>query len=133
MDCEVDEVAQVLLQMVWNSLEFIQKAARQALRIMVENVTPARAMAALMDSGLQSCHVQVRKCAAEHLLSTMEKIGVTKLAGSHRAERLAHVAGMLAKDSHKDTRHYGLEMVRMLLTHQKFKRLLEQSLSTRDL
>ena len=53
MDSEVDEVAQVLLQMVWNSPEFIQKAANQTLGIMVENVTPSRAMAALMDSGVQ--------------------------------------------------------------------------------
>lgn len=53
MDSEVDEVARVLLQMVWNSPEFIQKAASQTLGIMVENVTPARAMTALMDSGVQ--------------------------------------------------------------------------------
>ncbi|XP_064257895.1 TOG array regulator of axonemal microtubules protein 2-like [Passer domesticus] len=41
MDSEVDEVARVLLQMVSNSPEFVQKAASQTLGIMVENVTPA--------------------------------------------------------------------------------------------
>ncbi|NWV23674.1 TGRM2 protein, partial [Origma solitaria] len=104
MDSEVDEVAWVLLQMVWNSPEFLQKIATETLGIMVENVTPARAMTTLMDSGVQSCHVQVQKRAAELLLSVMEKIGVTKLAGTARAERLAHVAGTLAQDCHKDTR-----------------------------
>ncbi|NXV08847.1 TGRM2 protein, partial [Cettia cetti] len=133
MDSEVDEVARVLLQMVWNSPEFVQKAATQTLGIMVENVTPARAMTALMDSGLQSRHAQVRKCAAKLLLSLMEKIGVKKLAGTPRAERLAHVAGKLAQDCDKDTRHSGQEMVEMLLNHQKFKRLLEQSVPPRDL
>ncbi|NXV69161.1 TGRM2 protein, partial [Molothrus ater] len=133
MDSQVDEVAPVLLQMVWNSPEFVQKAASQSLGIMVENVTPARAMTALMDKGVKSRYVQVRKCAAELLLSLMEKMGVTKLAGTPRAERLAHVAGTLAQDCHKDTRHYGQEMVKMLLSHQKFKMLLEQSLSTHDL
>ncbi|NXA86669.1 TGRM2 protein, partial [Melanocharis versteri] len=53
MDSEVDEVTRVLLQMVWNSPEFVQEAASQTLGIMVENVTPARAMTALMDSGVQ--------------------------------------------------------------------------------
>ncbi|XP_053789686.1 TOG array regulator of axonemal microtubules protein 2-like [Vidua chalybeata] len=130
MDSEVDEVVRVLLQMVWNSPEFVQKAASQTLGIMVENVTPARAMTALMDMGVKSRHVQVRKCAAELLLSLMERIGVTRLAGTPRAERLAHVAGKLAQDCHKDTRHYGQEMVKMLLNHQKFKMLLERSLST---
>ncbi|XP_068864560.1 TOG array regulator of axonemal microtubules protein 2-like [Aphelocoma coerulescens] len=133
MDSEVDEVARVLLQMVWNSPEFVQKAASQTLGVMVEHVTPARAMTALMDSGVQSRHVQVRKCAAQLLLSLMEKTGVTKLAGTPRAERLAHAAGTLAQDCHEDTRHYGQEMVKMMLSHRKFNRLLEQSFSTRDL
>ncbi|XP_023803518.1 TOG array regulator of axonemal microtubules protein 2-like [Cyanistes caeruleus] len=100
---------------------------------MVENVTPARALAALMDRGAKSRYVQVRKCAAELLLSLMGKIGVTKIAGTPRAETLAQVAGKLAQDCHKDTRHYGQEMVKMMLSHPKFKRLLEQSVSTRDL
>ncbi|NXI23334.1 TGRM2 protein, partial [Sterrhoptilus dennistouni] len=133
MDSEVDEVARVLLQMVRNSPEFVQKAATQTLGLMVANVAPARAMAALMDSGLRSCHIQVRKCVAELLLSLMQRIGVTRLAGTPRAERLAHVAGKLAQDCNKDTRHYGQEMVKMLLNDEKFKRLLEQSLSTHDL
>ncbi|XP_058701172.1 TOG array regulator of axonemal microtubules protein 2-like [Poecile atricapillus] len=133
MDSEVDEVAQVLLLMVWNSPEFVEKAANQTLGIMVENVTPAQALAALMDRGAKSRYVQVRKCAAKLLLSLMGTIGVTKLADTPRAESLAQVAGKLAQDGHKDTRHYGQEMVKMLLSHQKFKRLLEQSVSTCDL
>ncbi|XP_077645809.1 TOG array regulator of axonemal microtubules protein 2-like [Lonchura striata] len=133
MDSEVDEVAPALLQMVWNCPEFVQKAACHALGIMVENVTPARAMTALMDMGAKSRHAQVRKCAAELLLSLVQRIGVTKLAGTPRAERLAHVAGKLAQDCHQDTRHYGQEMVKLFLNHQKFKTLLEQSLSSRDL
>ncbi|RLW07055.1 hypothetical protein DV515_00003949 [Chloebia gouldiae] len=133
MDSEVDEVAPVLLQMVWNSPEFVQKAACHALGLMVENVTPARAMTALMDRGVKSRCAQVRKCAAELLLSLMERTGVTKLADTPRVEMLAHVAGKLAQDCHQDTRHYGQEMVKMLLSHQKLKMLLERSLSTRDL
>ncbi|XP_064261366.1 TOG array regulator of axonemal microtubules protein 2-like [Passer domesticus] len=133
MDSEVDQIAAVLLHMLRNSPEFIQKAACQSLGMMVENVTPTRAMTALMDNGVKSRYVPARKCTAELLLSLMEKMGVTKLAGTPRAERLAQVAGTLAQDSHKDTRHYGQEMVKMLLSNQKFKKLLEQSLSTHDL
>ncbi|XP_064263098.1 TOG array regulator of axonemal microtubules protein 2-like [Passer domesticus] len=133
MDSEVDQIAAVLLHMLRNSPEFIQKAACQSLGMMVENVTPTRAMTALMDNGVKSRYVPARKCTAELLLSLMEKMGVTKLAGTPMAERLAQVAGTLAQDSHKDTRHYGQEMVKMLLSNQKFKKLLEQSLSTHDL
>ncbi|XP_064260320.1 TOG array regulator of axonemal microtubules protein 2-like isoform X2 [Passer domesticus] len=82
MNSEVDQIAAVLLHMLRNSPEFIQKAACQSLGMMVENVTPTRAMTALMDNGVK---------------------------------------------------HYGQEMVKMLLSNQKFKKLLEQSLSTHDL
>ncbi|NWZ00290.1 TGRM2 protein, partial [Loxia curvirostra] len=81
----------------------------------------------------RSRYTQARKCAAELLLSLVEKMGVTKLAGTPRTERLAQVAGKLAQDRHQDTRHYGQEMVKMLLNNQKFKKLLEQSLSKHDL
>ncbi|XP_059696407.1 TOG array regulator of axonemal microtubules protein 2-like [Haemorhous mexicanus] len=133
MDSEADEVAVVLFHMVQNSPEFIQKAACQSLGMMVENMTPARAMTVLMDKGVKSRYTQARKCAAELLLSLVEKMGVTKLAGTPRAERLAQVAGTLAQDCHKDTRHYGQEMVKMLVNNQKFKKILEQSLSPHDL
>ena len=41
MDSEVAEVTWVLLQVLCNSPEFVEKAASQTLGIMVENVTPA--------------------------------------------------------------------------------------------
>ncbi|NXD42376.1 TGRM2 protein, partial [Copsychus sechellarum] len=133
MDSEVDEVVRVILRMLCNSPEFVEKAASRTLGIMVENVTPARAMTALLDSGVKSRHAQVRKCAAELLLSLLEKIGVTELAGTARAGRLAHAAGTLAQDCHKDTRHYGQQMVKMLMNHQKCKMLLERSIPAHDL
>ncbi|NXK43376.1 TGRM2 protein, partial [Piprites chloris] len=132
MDPEVDEVAQVLLQMVWNSPEFIQKAACQTLGIMVENVTTSQAMmTALMDMGVQNHHVLVWKCVDKHLL---KKIRAKKLAATPvRAERLLHLAVNLAQDCHKGTTHYGWKMLHMLMSHQKFNRLLEQFVSTCEL
>ncbi|XP_032942806.1 TOG array regulator of axonemal microtubules protein 2-like isoform X1 [Catharus ustulatus] len=53
MDSEVDEVARVLLQVLCNCPEFVEKAASQTLGMMVENVTPARAVTALLDSGVR--------------------------------------------------------------------------------
>lgn len=53
MDQEVEETARVLLQKTGDSSEFIQKVADQSLGLMVGNVTPARAMAALMANGVK--------------------------------------------------------------------------------
>ncbi|XP_030355835.1 TOG array regulator of axonemal microtubules protein 2-like [Strigops habroptila] len=135
MDPVVDEVNRVLLQRMGNCSMSIQKAANQCLGIMVGNVTPARAMTALMASGIHYRSVLVRKCAAEHLLTTMEQIGAQKLlSGScDRTEVLVRAVVMLAQDCHQDTRCYGRKMLRILMRHQKFEKYLNQSIPSHDL
>ncbi|NXX92518.1 TGRM2 protein, partial [Centropus bengalensis] len=106
MDPEVDEAARVLLQKTADSSEFIWKAANASLGVMVASVTPARAMTALLASGIQHRNVMVRKCAAEHLLTTVELIGAEKLLSGRRdsTELLVHTMVKLAQDCHLDTR-----------------------------
>ncbi|NXS40255.1 TGRM2 protein, partial [Balaeniceps rex] len=135
MDHEVDEVARVLLQRMGDSSEFIQKAANQSLGIMVASVTPARAMTALMASGVQHRNILVRKCAAEHLLTAIEQIGAQKLLSGRRdsTELLVRTLVKLAQDCHQDTRYYGRKMLNVLMSHRKFHRYLKQSVPSRDL
>ncbi|KFM11799.1 Protein FAM179A, partial [Aptenodytes forsteri] len=135
MDHEVDEIARVLLQRMGDSSEFIQKAASQSLGIMVGSVTPARAMTALMASGVQHRNALVRKCAAEHLLTVMEQIGAKKLLSGTRdsTELLVCMVVKLAQDCHQDTRCYGRKMLNVLMSHKKFDRYLKQSAPSRDL
>ncbi|KFZ48239.1 Protein FAM179A, partial [Podiceps cristatus] len=129
MDHEVDEVARVLLQRMGDTNVFIQKAASRSLGIMVESVTPARAMTALMASGVQHRNVLVRKCAAEHLLTAMERIGAQKLlSGNHEnIELLVRTLVKLAQDSHQDTRCYGRKMIYLLMSHPKMDKYLKQA------
>ncbi|KFQ58435.1 Protein FAM179A, partial [Pelecanus crispus] len=135
MDHEVDEAAWVLLQKMGDSREIIQKAATQSLGIMVKSVTPARAMTALMASGVQHRNVLVRKCAAEHLLTTVEQIGADKLLSGtcDSTKLLVCTLVKLAQDCHQDTRYYGRKMLNILMSHQKFNRYLKQSAPSRDL
>ncbi|NXL06699.1 TGRM2 protein, partial [Mesembrinibis cayennensis] len=135
MDHEVDEVARVLLQRMGDSSEFIQKAADRSLGIMVENVTPARAMTALIASGVLHRNVLVRKCAAKHLLTAMEQIGAKKLLSGAResTDLLVRTLVKLAQDCHQDTRCYGRKMLNLLMSHPKFDRYLKQSGPSRDL
>ncbi|KAF1435155.1 TOG array regulator of axonemal microtubules protein 2, partial [Spheniscus magellanicus] len=135
MDHEVDEIARVLLQRMGDSSEFIQKAASQSLGIMVDSVTPARAMTALMASGVQHRNALVRKCAAEHLLTVMEQMGAEKLLSGTRdsTELLVCTVVKLAQDCHQDTRCYGRKMLNVLMSHKKFDRYLKRSAPSRDL
>ncbi|NXD74746.1 TGRM2 protein, partial [Eolophus roseicapillus] len=135
MDPVVDVIAQVLLERMGNCSMSIQKAGNQCLGIMVGSVTPARAMRALMASGIHHRNVLVRKCAAEHLLTTMEQIGAQKLLSNSRysTDLLVRALVKLAQDCHQDTRCYGRKMLNILMSHQKFEKYLKQSVPSRDL
>ncbi|KAM6086727.1 TOG array regulator of axonemal microtubules protein 2 [Theristicus caerulescens] len=135
MDHEVDEVARVLLQRMGDSSEFIQKAADRSLGIMVDSVTPARAMTALIASGVLHRNVLVRKCAAKHLVTAMEQIGAKKLLSGAResTDSLVRTLVKLAQDCHQDTRCYGRKMLNLLMSHPKFDRYLKQSGPSHDL
>ncbi|XP_065535509.1 TOG array regulator of axonemal microtubules protein 2-like [Lathamus discolor] len=135
MDPFVDEVIQILLQRLRNCSVSIQKAASRCLGTIVGSVTPARAMTALMASGIQHCNVLVRRCAAEHLLATMEQIGAQKLLSGKYYSTVALVRAVvkLAQDCHPDTRCYGQKMLSMLMSHQKFEKYLKQSVPSHDL
>ncbi|XP_013047912.3 TOG array regulator of axonemal microtubules protein 2 isoform X3 [Anser cygnoides] len=135
MDQEVEEVARALLQKTGDSSEFIQKAADRSLGVMVGSVTPARAMAAILASGVNHRNVLVRKSAAEHLLTVMEQIGAEKLLSGTRdsTELLVHTLVKLAQDCNQDTRFYGRKMLNILMSHPKFDGYLKQFLPSRDL
>ncbi|KFO95027.1 Protein FAM179A [Calypte anna] len=106
MDPRVDGIACALLQKMGDSNKFIQEAANESLEMMVVNVTPARAMSALLANGVQHRHVLVRKCAAKHLLTLVERMGAEKLLSGtcQSTEGLLGTLVKLAQDCHQDTR-----------------------------
>ncbi|XP_034966396.2 TOG array regulator of axonemal microtubules protein 2 [Zootoca vivipara] len=135
MDQEVEEISRVLLQKAGDSSEFIQKAADQSLGVMVQNVTPSRAMAALMANGVNHRNPLIRKCAAEHLLTIVEQIGAEKLLSGNResTELLVQTLVKLAQDCNQDTRFYGRKMLNILMSHSKFDGYLKQCLPSHNL
>ncbi|XP_022347257.1 TOG array regulator of axonemal microtubules protein 2 isoform X3 [Enhydra lutris kenyoni] len=135
MDQEAEEIARCLLQKMGNTSEFIQRAANRSLGAMVENVTPARSLAALTSAGIYHRNPLVRKCTAEHLSTVLEQIGAEKLLSGTRdsTEMLVHNLVRLAQDSNQDTRFYGRKMVNILMSNTKFDAFLKQSLPSHDL
>ncbi|XP_061845626.1 TOG array regulator of axonemal microtubules protein 2 [Colius striatus] len=135
MDSEVDNIAQVLLQKMGDSNKFIQEAASKSLGLMVMNVTPTRAMSALIAIGAQHPNVLVRKCASEHLLTIVEKMGAKKLLSGtcSNTNLLVYVVGKFAQDCHPDVRCHGRKMLSVLMTHPKFDSFVKRSSLSRDL
>ncbi|KAM9635506.1 LOW QUALITY PROTEIN: TOG array regulator of axonemal microtubules protein 2 [Trichechus inunguis] len=135
MDQEAEEITRCLLQKMGNTSEFIQREANRSLGAMVEHVTPARSLVALMAAGIYHRNPSVRKCTAEHLSTVLEHIGAEKLLSGTRdsTDMLVHNLVRLAQDSNQDTRLYGRKMVNILMSNTKFDAFLKQSLPSHDL
>ncbi|XP_030655761.1 TOG array regulator of axonemal microtubules protein 2 isoform X3 [Nomascus leucogenys] len=135
MDQEAEEIARCLLQKMGDTSDFIQRAAGQSLRAMVENVTLARSLVVLTSAGVYHRNPLVRRYAAEHLSAVLEQIGAEKLLSGTRdsTDTLVHNLVRLAQDSNKDTRFYGRKMVNILMANTKFDAFLKQSLPSYDL
>ncbi|XP_069092306.1 TOG array regulator of axonemal microtubules protein 2 isoform X2 [Pleurodeles waltl] len=135
MDQEVEEVARVLLHKIGDSNEFIREEADRSLMIMVENVSPSKALAALIAGGVNHRNSSVRKCSGEHLLSVVELLGAERLLSGSKdgTDMLLRTIVKLAQDAHQDTRYYGRKMLSVLMPHPRFDGLMERSVCAHDL
>ncbi|XP_043543142.1 TOG array regulator of axonemal microtubules protein 2-like isoform X2 [Chiloscyllium plagiosum] len=134
MDQEVDEVTRILLHKTGDSNEFIREEAVKALAVMAENVSPSRALTALIAGGVNHRNTTVRKCAAENLLSVVEHLGAERLLSGTK-ENLDQIVQTMVKfsqDGNQETRFYGRKALNILMSHPEFERYMERSLLSQD-
>nr|XP_033791862.1 TOG array regulator of axonemal microtubules protein 2 isoform X2 [Geotrypetes seraphini] len=135
MDQEVEEVARVLLHKTGDSNEFIREESDRSLGVMVENVSPSKALTALTVGGVNHRNSTVRKCTAEHLLYVVEQLGGEKLLAGTKdnTEMLLRMIVKLTQDGHQDTRFFGRKMLNVVMSHPKFDMYMERLVPSHDL
>ncbi|XP_009913559.2 TOG array regulator of axonemal microtubules protein 1 isoform X1 [Haliaeetus albicilla] len=135
MDQELDNTVKVLLHKAGESNTFIREEVDKALKAMVNNVTPARALCSLINGGQSHLHSAVRRCTAQHLSDIVERMGPERiLAGTKAvADRIFPAIARFAQDSSQQTRYYGRKMLFSMMTHPDFDRTLEKYVPTKDL
>ncbi|KAM4694183.1 TOG array regulator of axonemal microtubules protein 2 [Discoglossus pictus] len=135
MDQEVEEISRVLLQKIADTNDFIREESEKSLGIMMENVSPLKAVSALISGGTSHRNSSVRKCSAKHLLTAVEQLGADKIFGCNRdnAENLLRTLVKLAQDGQQDTRFYGRRMFCVLMSHPKFEGHMERLIPSHDL
>ncbi|KAF2982522.1 hypothetical protein EK904_011219 [Melospiza melodia maxima] len=106
MDQEVDNAVKVLLHKAGESNTFIREEVDKALKAMVNNVTPARALCSLINGGQSHLHSAVRRCTAQHVGDIVQRLGPERLlaAGRPLAERLLPAVARFVQDSSQQTR-----------------------------
>ncbi|XP_055217839.1 TOG array regulator of axonemal microtubules protein 1 isoform X5 [Gorilla gorilla gorilla] len=135
MDQELDTTVKVLLHKAGESNTFIREDVDKALRAMVNNVTPARAVVSLINGGQSHLHIAVRRCTAQHLSDVLEFMEPERIlsAAKDMAERILPAAAKFAQDSSQETRYYGRKMLFFMMCHPNFEKMLEKYVPSKDL
>ncbi|XP_033917662.1 TOG array regulator of axonemal microtubules protein 1-like isoform X1 [Melopsittacus undulatus] len=135
MDQELDYTVKILLHKAGESNTFIREEVDKALKAMVNNVTPARALCALIDGGQSHLNSAVRSCTARHLSDTVEHMGLDRILSKIKvvADRLFPAIVRFTQDSSQQTRYYGQKMLFSMMTHPDFDKTIEKYVLTKDL
>uniref|UniRef100_A0A7N4PX59 TOG array regulator of axonemal microtubules 1 n=1 Tax=Sarcophilus harrisii TaxID=9305 RepID=A0A7N4PX59_SARHA len=135
MDPEIDNTVKVLLHKAGESNTFIREDVDKALKAMVNNVTPARAISSLINGGQSHLHIAVRRCTAQHLSDVVEQMEPERILSGTKdlADRILPAAAKFAQDSSQETRYYGRKMLFLMMSHPNFDKLLEKYVPCKDL
>ncbi|XP_061213726.1 TOG array regulator of axonemal microtubules protein 1-like [Neopsephotus bourkii] len=135
MDQELDYTVKILLHKAGESNTFIREEVDKALKAMVNNVTPARALSSLIDGGQSHLNSAVRRCTAQHLSDTVERMGPDRILSGAKvaADRLFPAIVRFTQDSSQQTRYYGRKMLFSMMTHPDFDKTIEKYVLTKDL
>lgn len=135
MDQELDTTVKVLLHKAGESNTFIREDVDKALKAMVSNVTPARALVSLINGGQSHLHTAVRRCTAQHLSDALEFMELEHILCGTKdmADRILPAAAKFAQDSSQETRYYGRKMLFLMMYHPNFDKMLEKYVPSKDL
>uniref|UniRef100_G1NM34 TOG array regulator of axonemal microtubules 1 n=1 Tax=Meleagris gallopavo TaxID=9103 RepID=G1NM34_MELGA len=135
MDQELDNTVKVLLHKAGESNTFIREEVDKALKAMVNNVTPARALCSLINGGQSHLHTAVRRCTAQHMADVVERMGAEWVLSGTKGvtDRTFSAIARFALDSSQQTRYYGRKMLFCMMTHPDFDRTLEKYVPAKDL
>ncbi|XP_021257112.1 TOG array regulator of axonemal microtubules protein 1 isoform X2 [Numida meleagris] len=135
MDQELDNTVKVLLHKAGESNTFIREEVDKALKAMVNNVTPARALCSLINGGQSHLHTAVRRCTAQHMSDIVERMGPEWILCGTKGvtDRTFPAIARFALDSSQQTRYYGRKMLFCMMTHPDFDKTLEKYVPAKDL
>ncbi|KAI8785321.1 TOG array regulator of axonemal microtubules protein 1 [Biomphalaria glabrata] len=130
MDTEAEITAKTLLAKGGESNQFIREDVDKALCSLVDNLSPQRAMLALILGGASHKNVQIRKTTAQFVVELVEKMGAGKILSGVKdiTDRVLPTVANFAMDSSQETRYYGRKILHMLMSHPEFEKMLSKHL-----
>lgn len=128
MEPELETVAKALLHKSGENAGFIREDIDRALSAMLDHVTPAKALLALIEAGASHRNGAVRRMAAQYVLACVEKLGAPRCLLHNRevTEKLLPATAHFVMDAAPLTRYYGRQVFSLLLSHSEFQRQFER-------
>ncbi len=107
MDKDLDQICKILVPKGGESNAFIREDVDKALDSMVQNVSPQRALCALINAGSSHKSANVRKATAMHLGRLVEKMGPGRVLSGVKdiTDKILPTAARLALDNAQETRY----------------------------
>uniref|UniRef100_A0A8D2JGC6 TOG array regulator of axonemal microtubules 1 n=1 Tax=Varanus komodoensis TaxID=61221 RepID=A0A8D2JGC6_VARKO len=135
MDQELDSTVKALLHKAGESNTFIREDVDRALKAMVNNATPTRALSSLISGGQSHLNTAVRRCAAQHLSDVVEHMGPGRVLSGLKdvTDKILSAVAKFVQDGSQETRYYGRKMLFTLMTHADFDKMLEKYVLPKDL
>ncbi|XP_078590498.1 TOG array regulator of axonemal microtubules protein 1-like isoform X3 [Branchiostoma floridae x Branchiostoma japonicum] len=133
MDQDIDQTTQVLLHKNGESNGFIREDVDKAMAALAMNVSPQRALTALIAAGRDHRNVAVRKCTAQYLVTIVERMGTGRVMSGIKdiTDKVLPTAASFACDSSGEIRYYGKKVLYQLMSHEDFDKLLDKHVAAK--
>lgn len=124
---EFDELVNALLRKTADTNKFIRRDADEALDSMVVNIPPVHTVRTICQKGIVHKNPEVRSSAARLLVCVVGVAGVDNIySGSKETRsRIFGAAVRILQDGSGDVRNYGKRLIKMLMRHEDFDRILQ--------
>ncbi|ESP02820.1 hypothetical protein LOTGIDRAFT_212335 [Lottia gigantea] len=135
LDPDLDCTVRTLLAKNAESNAFIKNDVEKALECMVDNVSPAKALTALISGGAEHKSSSVRKMTAQFLVEMCERMGPGRVLSGVKdiTDKVLPTAAKLMQDGSPETRYYGRKIFYNLMSHPDFDKMLNKHVNSSTL
>ncbi|XP_013416093.1 TOG array regulator of axonemal microtubules protein 1 [Lingula anatina] len=130
MDADLENTTKVLLHKNGESNGFIREDCEKALANMIAEVTPQRALVAIIQGGGQHKNATVRRITSQLLVGLVERMGPGRILSGVKdtTDRVLPLLAQFATDGSPETRYNARKILYMLMSHQDFDKCLTKYL-----
>ncbi|KAK8375491.1 hypothetical protein O3P69_008373 [Scylla paramamosain] len=135
MEGDAEKIAAILLNRTVDTNKFLQLDSNHALDAMLENITPSRAIPAILQEGLGHRNPAVRTNVARLLAYEVERLGPSRVLSGQKdiTDRVLPAAAKLAQEGSLETRQYAKQIFHPLIQQGQFDAILKKYVPANDI